>query len=89
MKRQCQGTGSIKKLKTIIEEGEEEPIPELGSHTQTPENTANQANQINPKQPKAKKMKDVYIKFHNTSDTMHTDQLCCFPTTSSQVTNIS
>jgi hypothetical protein len=36
MKHQCQGVRSTKQLKTIIEEEEEEPIPELGTHTETP-----------------------------------------------------
>jgi hypothetical protein len=97
MKRQCQGTRSTKTLKSIVEDEEEEPIPELGTHTQTPENTTNQTNLITPKQPKAKIMKVIYIKIHNASDTMHTiyikirnasdtmhtDQLGHFPATSS------
>jgi hypothetical protein len=28
-------------------------------------------------------MKDIYIKIHNASDTIHTDQSSCFPATSS------
>jgi hypothetical protein len=83
MKCQCQGTSSTKKLKTIIEEEEEERIPELGTHMQTPENATNQPNPKTSKQPKAKKMKDIYIKIHNASVTMHTDQTGCFPATSS------
>jgi hypothetical protein len=82
MKCQRQGTRSTKTLKTIIKKEEEEPIPELRSHIQTPENATNQTNPITPKQPKAKKMKDMYIKIHNASDTMHTDQTGCFPATS-------
>jgi hypothetical protein len=31
-----------------------------------------------------KKMKDVYIKIHNASKTMHSDQTGCFPATSSK-----
>ncbi len=83
MKRHHQGTCSTKTLKKIIKEEEEEPIPELGTHTQTPENATNQTNPITPKQPKAKKMKNVYIKIHNVSDTMHTDQRGHFPAISS------
>ena len=29
-------------------------------------------------------MKDVYIKIHNATDTMHSDQTGCFPATSSR-----
>jgi hypothetical protein len=83
MKRERQGTRSTKKLATIIGEEEEEPIPELGTHMQTPKNTTNQTNPITPKQPKAKKMKDIYIKIHNASDIMNTDQSGRFPATSS------
>jgi hypothetical protein len=74
---------STTKPKTIIDKEEEEPIPELGTHTQTPENATNQANPIAPKQQKAKKMKDMYTKIHNARDTMHTDQTGCFPAISS------
>jgi hypothetical protein len=49
MKRQHQGTCSTKTLEKIIKEEEEEPIPELGTHTQTPENATNQTNLITPK----------------------------------------
>ncbi len=30
-----------------------------------------------------KKRHDIYIKIHNASDTMHSDQMGCFPATSS------
>jgi hypothetical protein len=33
--------------------------------------------------PKPKKMHDVYIKIHNASETMHTNQTGCFPAISS------
>ncbi len=36
-----------------------------------------------PQISKPKKMRDVYIKIHNASNTMHTDQTCCFQATSS------
>ena len=49
MKHERQGTRSTKKLATIIGEEEEEPIPELGTHTQTPENATNQTNLTTPK----------------------------------------
>jgi hypothetical protein len=32
---------------------------------------------------KQQKMQDVYIKVHNASNTMHSDQTGCFPATSS------
>ena len=41
------------------------------------ENTSN-------KDPPPKKMQDVYIKIHNATKTMHSDQTGCFPATSSK-----
>jgi hypothetical protein len=33
---------------------------------------------------RSQKMKDVYIKIHNATETMHSDQTGCFPATSSR-----
>ena len=58
---------------------EEEPIPELRTHTETPETMINPTSPTTSTKLKANKMRDVYIKIHNASDTMHTDQTGCFP----------
>ncbi len=34
--------------------------------------------------PALPKMKDIYIQIHNATETMHSDQTGCFPTTSSR-----
>jgi hypothetical protein len=58
MKRQRQGVRSARTLQTILEEDEEETIPDLYTSPV----------------PKPKKMQDVCIKIHNASEMMHTDQ---------------
>ena len=39
---------------------------------------------MKPNVPATPKAKDVYIKVHNTTETMHSDQTGCFPATSSK-----
>ena len=58
MKRQQQGLRSTRKLQTTMGDDEDHTIPNPG------ESTA----------PKPRKMQDMYIKIHNASETMHTDQ---------------
>jgi hypothetical protein len=54
-------------LQIIWREDEEEAIPDLNALPV----------------PKPKKMRDVYLKIHNASETMYTDQPGQFPVTSS------
>jgi hypothetical protein len=71
MKCQCQGIQSTKTLADINKNKGDEAKSE------------NKPN-INPQtEPKARKMKDIHIKIHNASNTMHTDQMGCFPAKSS------
>jgi hypothetical protein len=51
-----------------IEEDKEEPILDLGIHTETPETTINHTNPITSTKSKAKKMRDVFMKICNASD---------------------
>jgi hypothetical protein len=44
----------------------------------------NQSAPIRKHQPKSKKMNDMYIKIHNVSETMHSNQTGHFPATSSR-----
>ena len=63
MKRQRQGLRSTRKLQTTMGDDEDHTIPNPG------ESTA----------PKPRKMQDMYIKIHNASETMHTNQPGGFP----------
>jgi hypothetical protein len=73
MKHQHQGVHSTKILETITEKKDGEPVPDLGNHT---ENLPTVTKQVGiPSALKPKNMRDVYIKVHNASDTMHTDQM--------------
>jgi hypothetical protein len=67
MKCQRQGVRLTRTLQTITEDDKEHTTPNSG------ESPA----------PKPKKMQDMYIKIHNASETMHTDQPGQFPATSS------
>jgi hypothetical protein len=67
MKHQQQGVRSTRTLQTITEDDEKHITPNSG------ESPA----------PKSKKMQDMFIKIHNASETMHTNQPGQFPATSS------
>ncbi len=67
MKCQGQGVRSTRTLQTIMEDDKEHITPNSG---ESPDS-------------KPKKMRDMYIKIHNTSKTMHTDQPGQLPATSS------
>ncbi len=67
MKRQRQGACSTRTLQTITEDDKEHITP----------------NSSESPAPKPKKMQDMYIKIHNASETMHTNQPGQFPATSS------
>ncbi len=67
MKRQRQGLRSTRKLQITMGDDEDHTIPNPG------ESTA----------PKSRKMQDMYIKIHNASETMHTNQPGRFLATSS------
>jgi hypothetical protein len=73
MKRQRQGIGSTKTLADINKNEGDETKSE------------NESNPSPQTEPKARKMKDIHIKIHNASNTMHTDQTGRFPATSSTV----
>ncbi len=67
MKCQQQGVRLTRTLQTITEDDKEHMTP----------------NSDESPAPKPKKMQDMYIKIHNASETMHTDQPGQFPATSS------
>ncbi len=67
MKPQRQGVCSTRTLQTITEDDKEHITPNSGESPAS----------------KPKKMQDLYIKIHNASETMHTDQPGQFPATSS------
>ncbi len=67
MKCQQQGDRSPRILQTIMEDDKEHTTPNNGESPVS----------------KPKKMQDMYIKIHNASKTMHTDQPGQFPATSS------
>jgi hypothetical protein len=64
-----------------MEEDENEPESELKTYSESKTPTSPQPNAIS-QTPKPKKKHDVYIKIHNASETMHTNQTGRFPATS-------
>jgi hypothetical protein len=72
MKKQRQGVRSTK----VKEDEPEEEIPDQGTYTDEP---TDYTIQINSHAPKPKRMNDVYIKIHNTSETMHSNFTGQFP----------
>ena len=65
-----------------MEEDENEPESELKTYLESKTTASPQPNAIS-QTPKPKKMHGVYIKIHNVSETMHTNQTGCFPAISS------
>jgi hypothetical protein len=73
-------------MQTIMKEDENRTESELKTYSESKTTVSPQPNAIS-QIPKPKKMHDVYIKIHNASETMHTNQTGCFPAISSSSRN--
>jgi hypothetical protein len=80
MKKQRQ---NVRCTKIKIKPDKDIPIPDLGNPKDTSNNAANPNTINNQQKAKPKKIHDMYIQIHNATNTAHSDQIGCFPVTSS------